>query len=340
MWTYLFICPFFIGGKIMCTCLSLKNNDFYFGRNLDLDYSFNEQVAITPRRYEFKLKNGNTFYNNYALIGMATVYDEYPLYAEAINEKGLGMAGLNYPFHDMYPEPREGKNNISPFEFIPYILGQCVSVKEAREILKDLWLDNVAYSDKLPLTVLHFMIADKDECIVIEHGKDGLMIYDNPYGVMTNNPSFPYHLENIKNYMHLSSDNSENRISKNIDIKPYGEGMGAIGLPGDFSSASRFIKTSFLKLNSYSDTDENSNVAQFFHILDSVVMVRGSVITGNNHYDITTYSCCANASKGIYYYKTYDNSGISAVNLFNEDLNGNKLIVYPLNKELMITYHN
>ena len=166
------------------------------------------------------------------------------------------------------------------------------------------------------------------------------MIYDNPYGVMTNNPSFPYHLENIKNYMHLSSDNSENRISKNIDIKPYGEGMGAIGLPGDFSSASRFIKTSFLKLNSYSDTDENSNVAQFFHILDSVVMVRGSVITGNNHYDITTYSCCANASKGIYYYKTYDNLGISAVNLFNEDLNGNKLIVYPLNKELMITYHN
>lgn len=324
----------------MCTCLSLKNKDFYFGRNLDLDYSFNEEVAITPRRYEFKLKNGSTFYNTYALIGMATVYDEYPLYAEAVNEKGLGMAGLNYPFHDMYPEPKEGMNNISPFEFIPYILGQCKSVEEAREVLKGLWLDNVPYSDKLPLTVLHYMIADENECIVIEHSKDGLLIYDNPYGVMTNNPSFPYHLENIKNYRHLSTNNGENLFGHDIDIEEYGEGMGAIGLPGDASSASRFIKASFLKLNSHCNEDENSNVAQFFHILDSVMMVRGSVVTSNKRYDITTYSCCVNASKGIYYYKTYDNLVISAVNLFKEDLDAKKLIVYPLNRELKITYHN
>ena len=186
----------------MCTCITYLNNDFYFGRNLDLDYSFNESVTITPRNYTFALKNGEIFKNTYALIGMATVYNEYPLYAEAINEKGLGMAGLNYPHHGMYPDPKDGMVNIAPFEFIPYILGQAATVKEALAILKNVWLDNVPYSKELPITVLHYMIADKDESIVIEHSEEGLKIYDNPFGVLTNNPSFPYHLENMKNYMH------------------------------------------------------------------------------------------------------------------------------------------
>ena len=324
----------------MCTCITYLNNDFYFGRNLDLDYSFNESVTITPRNYTFALKNGEIFKNTYALIGMATVYNEYPLYAEAINEKGLGMAGLNYPHHGMYPDPKDGMVNIAPFEFIPYILGQAATVKEAKAILKNVWLDNVPYSKKLPITVLHYMIADKDESIVIEHSEEGLKIYDNPFGVLTNNPSFPYHLENMKNYMHLSAVNAENRFSDKVDLKVYGEGMGAIGLPGDYSPSSRFIKACFGKLNAVSDGSENGNVSEFFHILDSVAMVKGSVITGNDHYDITTYSCCANASKGIYYYKTYDNSQISAVDMHKADLDGDKLVYYPLRKELSIYHHN
>lgn len=324
----------------MCTSISLKNPDFYFGRNLDLDYSFNEKVTITPRNYRFKLKNGEEYRNRYALIGMATVIDDYPLYADAINEKGVGMAGLNYPGHKMYPKPKPGKNNISPFEFIPYVLGQVQSVKEACELLKDLWLDDVAFSKDVPLTILHYIIADKDESIVIEHNDEGLKIYPNPFGVMTNNPSFPYHLENIKNYMHLSPENSINRMSDKLELKPYAEGMGAIGLPGDSSSASRFIKATFNKLNSYSEKDENSNVAQFFHLLDSVMMVKGSVITANNRYDITTYACCMNGDKGIYYYKTYDNLQVNAVKMFDENLDGEKLIVYELNRTLAINYQN
>ncbi len=324
----------------MCTCITYNNGDFYFGRNLDLDYSFNETVTITPRNYVFDLKNKTRFQNKYALIGMATVVNEYPLYAEAVNEAGLGMAGLNFPHHNMYPDPKDGMINITPFEFIPYVLGQAKTVKEARELLKDIWLDNIPYSDKLPITVLHFMIADKDEAIVVEHTDNGLNIFDNPVGVMTNNPRFSYHLENLKNYMHLSAKNAVNRFTDKIDLVPNAEGMGAIGLPGDYSSASRFIKAAFGKLNSVSNQDENSNVAQFFHVLDSVAMVKGSVITGNDHLDITTYSCCCNATKGIYYYKTYDNLQISAVDMHKVDLDGDKLVSYELKNVLSIYRHN
>ena len=324
----------------MCTCITLNNPGFYFGRNLDLDYSFNESVTITPRNYKFPLKNGKLFYNTYALIGMATVVNEYPLYAEAMNEKGLGMAGLNYPHHQMYPKAKEGMVNIAPFEFIPYVLGSCATVKEARELLKDVWLDDEAFSPQLPITVLHYMIADKDEAIVIEHSDEGLKIYDNPYGVMTNNPSFPYHLENLKNYMHLSAQNSINRLSDKLEIEPYCEGMGAIGLPGDASSPSRFVKAAFLRFNSLSKAEEIANVTQFFHILDSVMMVKGSVITGNNHPDITTYSCCASSDTLTYYYKTYDNMQISAVRMNEENMRGAKLTSFALNDKAVIAYHN
>lgn len=324
----------------MCTCITLKNNDFYFGRNLDLDYSFGESVTVTPRSYSFKLKNGTLFKNRYAMIGMATVVNEYPLYAEAVNEAGLGMAGLNFPHHSMYPDPVKDKINITPFEFIPYVLGQAASVKEARELLKDIWLDNIPFSPQLPITVLHFMIADKDEAIVIEHSDNGLLIYDNPVGVMTNNPRFPYHLTNLRNYRHLSPKNTDNRFSSKIELPSYAEGMGAIGLPGDYSSASRFVKAAFGKLNAVSDGSEEGNVAEFFRILDSVAMVKGSVITENDHLDVTTYTCCANATKGIYYYKTYNNISLSAVDMHKEDLDGDKLVSYQLNKELKVYYHN
>ena len=116
--------------------------------------------------------------------------------------------------------------------------------------------------------------------------------------------------------------------------------MGAIGLPGDNSSSSRFIRASFNKLNSVCNDDEESSVTQFFHILDSVSMVKGSVITENNNYDITTYSCCINTTKGIYYYKTYNNNQITAIKLNNVNVNDDKLSIYELIEKQQIKYIN
>lgn len=324
----------------MCTCITYKNGDFYFGRNLDLEYTFGEQVVITPRNYELKFRKLPSIFHHYAMIGMATVAQDYPLYAEAVNEKGLGIAGLNFPGNACYQKEDTNKKNVTPFELIPWILGQCASVKEARERLEELNLLDEAFAEKMPLSPLHWMIADKEECIIMECIKDGIHIYENPYGVLTNNPPFPYYQMHLNNYLNLSSENPKNGFAPEIPLNTYGQGMGAIGLPGDYSPASRFVKAAYLKWNSRSSEEENANVSQFFHILDGVSMVRGSVITPEGREDITTYSCCINADQGIFYYKTYDNNQIQAVRMQKENLDSEDLKIFDLELKQQILWKN
>ena len=314
----------------MCTCINLKTNDQYFGRNLDLEYRFNEKVVITPRNY---------IKNKYSVIGMATVSDDYPLYAEAANEKGLAMAGLYFPNNAYYNKPLENKINLAPYEFILYVLGNFKSVQEVKQIINDINITDVKFNN-FPLASLHWMISDDKDCIVVEQVKEGIKIYDNEIGVLTNNPQFSYHLTNINNYINLSPKNRKNTFSNKINLDNYSEGMGAIGLPGDSSSSSRFIRASFNKLNSVNNDDEESSVTQFFHILDSVAMVKGSVITENNNYDITIYSSCINTTKGIYYYKTYNNNQITAIKLNSINMSDSKLSIYELVEKQQINYVN
>lgn len=310
----------------MCTCITYTNNDFYFGRNLDLDTCFGETVVITPHNFPLIFRKAGHQDHHYAMIGMASANDSFPLYAEAVNEKGLAMAGLNFPGNAYYQKPDGEGLAIASFEVIAWILGKCASVAEAEEYLYEMKIVDLAFSDQMPPAPLHWMLADRERCLVLEAVRDGLKIYENPFGVLTNNPPFEYHRMNMNNYMNLTAESPRNRFADMLDLKLYAQGMGAIGLPGDASSASRFVRAAFLKWNSVAPKKEKANVSQFFHILDSVAMVRGSVITSQGTYDITTYSCCVNAGTGVYYYKTYDDSRVRAVNMYETDLDGNRLI--------------
>lgn len=324
----------------MCTCINLKTKDYYFGRNLDLEYRFYERVVITPRNYEFKLKKEGNFKTKYAMIGMATVVDNYPLYAEATNENGLSIAALNFPNNAYYEDVVEGKINITPFELIPWVLGNFANIEELKDVIKNINLINISFKEDIPLTPLHWMISYEKENIVLEQTKEGLKIFDNPIGVLTNNPEFSFHLTNINNYLNLTADVPQNRFSDEITLKIYGKGMGAIGLPGDNSSTSRFIRVAFNKTNSVCDEDEESSVSQFFHILDSVAMVRGTNVNENDKYDITTYSCCINTTKGIYYYKTYKNNQITAIKMNENNMNSTGLRVFGLIEKQQINKVN
>ena len=324
----------------MCTCIDFKTKDNYFGRNMDLEYKFNEKVVITPRNYEFKLKNGEVINTKYSLIGMATVINGYPLYAEASNEKGLAMAGLYFPKNAYFFDEDYEKLNLTPYELIPYFLGLFSTIAEIRDQIKILNITNKSFANGVPITDLHWMISDGNECIVIEQMKNGLNIYDNPIGVLTNNPPFTYHLANINNYSNLTPRYEENKFSLKIDLNQYGQGMGAIGLPGDVSPASRFVRAAFNKLNSICKSDEASSITQFFHILDSVAMVQGATITSQGKNDITTYSCCINISKGIYYYKTYTNNQITAITMTEKEKNKKELSIYELVLNQQIKYEN
>lgn len=321
----------------MCTAVAFKTKDNYFGRNLDLEYSYHETVTVTPRNFKFNFKGAESVDSHYAMIGMAYVKDNYPLYYDAINEKGLGAAGLNFPGNAVYFKPCKDKTNIATFEFIQYILSECGSVREARDLIANINITDTGFSADLPVATLHWIIADKDEAIVAESVKDGLKIYENPVGVLTNNPTFDMQMFNLNNYMHLSINEPVNNLLEGL--KPYSRGMGAMGLPGDLSSQSRFVKAVFTKVNSVCKDGEEESVSQFFHILSSVEQQRGCVKLGDK-YELTIYSSCCNTDKGIYYYKTYDNSRITAVDMYKEDLDGKELISYPLSVKQNILFQN
>lgn len=323
----------------MCTAITYKTKDHYFGRTLDLEYTYEEQVTVTPRNYEFEFRTKGSVKNRYAIIGMATVAENYPLYYEATNEYGLSMAGLNFPGNAHYFSMEEGKDNIAPFELIPWILSQCKDLKEARILLAKINLCNIHFSDRFPLSPLHWILADKEGAITVESIEGGLRIYENPVGVLTNNPAFDYHMTHLCDYMNVTPLSPENRFG-DVTLTTYSRGMGAIGLPGDLSSASRFVRAAFVKLNSVSGDSENESVNQFFHILGAVEQQRGCARLPDGSFEITVYTSCMNTDKGIYYYTTYENCCISAVDMHRCELEGKELYTYPLIKKQEIIRQN
>ena len=324
----------------MCTAATYKTKDFYFGRTLDYEFSYGDQIVITPRNYVFDLRNGSQLKSHYAMIGMACVMQAYPLYYDAVNEKGLGIAGLNFVGNASYRKPAGGKDNITQFELIPWLLGKCASVKEVRQALENLNLTDTPFSDNLPLAQLHWIIADENEAITVESVADGLHVYENPVGVLTNNPPFAQQMFMLNNYIGLSPKQPENSFAKDVPLSTYSRGMGALGLPGDLSSASRFARVAFTRMNAVSGDSETESVSQFFHILGSVDQQRGCCEVAEGKYEITIYTSCCNATRGIYYYTTYDNHRIMGVDMHAEDLDGTTLTCYPMIEEGQVSWQN
>ena len=323
----------------MCTAISFQSKDHYFGRNLDVDCSYGEKIIITPRKYPFNFRLEKSTDSHYAIIGMGIVADSYPLYFDATNEKGLSMAGLNFPETANYEEPTKNKHNIGVFELIPWVLSNCASVDEAKDLLQKTNVVAMDFNEEYHSTPLHWMISDRDYSITVESVEEGLKIYYNPVHVLTNNPEFPMQMFNLNNYMSLTREEPETRFAEGFDFYKYSRGMGALGMPGDLSSMSRFVRGAFTRLNSVCGNSESESVSQFFHILDSVAQTRGCVCV-EKAFEITAYSSCCNTDKGIYYYKTYENSQLSAVDMQRENLDRNGLIMYNLVNEQQINYQN
>ncbi|MEE1114180.1 MAG: choloylglycine hydrolase family protein [Eubacterium sp.] len=374
----------------MCTAATYLTKNHYFGRNLDLEFSYHETVTITPRRKPFAFRHMGTIGQHQAMIGMAFVVGDYPLYYDATNEHGLSMAGLNFPGNAVYNPVAEGKDNVASFELIPWVLSQCATVDDARRLLGRINVTDDAFRPELPPSTLHWMIADRKEAIVFEQTCSGAKTYADPVGVMTNNPTFDYHILHLQDYMNCSAGLPENRFTPESGhqsvlgsaahdepdqqaeagavpasawMNPYSRGMGGMGIPGDLSSASRFVKAAFTRMNSVSGDDEASSVSQFFKILGSVEQQKGCcrLDTGAKKSagarsastesmqssegmqnaagkqsmptcEYTIYSSCCNTDKGIYYYTTYENSRITGVDMHKEDLDGERVITYELRK--------
>ncbi len=290
----------------MCTAVSFRNRGFYFGRTLDNDASYGEEVVVAPR--SFKLWRGGG--EHYAIIGMAAVADGLPLYYDGMNEKGLCMAGLNFIGNARYGKEKAGAVNVAQYEFLPYILGTCGNVGEAERALESLNITDRPFRPDMPPAALHWMISDGARDIVIECTASGTNVFENPVGVLTNNPPFGMQLFNLNNYMSLSSGEPVNAFGRGVELTTYCKGMGALGLPGDFSSQSRFVRAAFLRNNYSPDKDESGDNA-LFNILGGVNVPRGCCRSGKG-WEVTLYTSCMDAEKGVYSYFTHADRAVKS----------------------------
>ena len=309
----------------MCTAINETRGRHIFGRTLDLECSWSERAVITPRYYEFKFRHESPLTKHFALIGIAHVSDGVPLYYDAANEWGLAAAGLNFGKSAKYSASKRCAHNIASFELIPWVLGQCKSVREAAILLENTAICGESFSADLPATPMHWLFGDATGAITAEPLADGLKVYDNPFGTLTNEPGFDYHLTNVKNYAALTPKAPHNTLCPEIDLPPYSRGMGALGLPGDFSSASRFVRAVFAKTHTLPEVSEADAVNRFFHVMNTVAVPRGCILTDGGAAVSTLYTSCVDTESLTYYFSTYDRCEIRSFNLFDAKLDSDAI---------------
>lgn len=273
------------------------------------------------------------------MVGVAYPAGGYPLYYDAVNEKGLAMAGLRFPGNACYRPSAPGRDNVTPFELIPWLLGQCADLRQARCLLEQINLLALDFSPELPLSPLHWFLADRQGALAVEPLAEGLRIWEDPAGVLTNNPPFDFQMRHLARFRHLSRETPENRLAPELDLVPDSLGTGALGLPGDNSSPSRFVRAVFARCHAVSGPGEAESVSQVFHILGTVAQVRGCV-RAEEGYEHTLYTACCNLDRGLYYYTTHESSRVTCVDLRREDLDGERLRVYPLLRQPGVLFQN
>lgn len=301
----------------MCTAIFDNKFGAYFGRTLDLECSFGEKVTRVSRGETLRFLHAGATTCKYAIIGMAHPTATQPLFYDALNDRGLCAAALNFPMFAFYHEKIDSALPLASFEVISYILSQCACVTDAISALDRALISDDDFSPSLKSRSLHWMIADKERAIVVESVKDGLKIYENPFGVMTNSPPFPYHTARLCEYSNLSPYQIENRLAPTIDLTPYSRGLGAFGLPGDFSSSSRFIRAFFAKestlLPPWESIDtKNKAMQRIFDILSTVSLPFGIARTAGGEPIYTVYTSLIDIERREYRYFTYADRNIKS----------------------------
>ncbi|MBO5646658.1 MAG: linear amide C-N hydrolase [Clostridia bacterium] len=323
----------------MCTVLTYRADDLYYGRTLDYERSFEEAVAVIPRRLPLHFRHMPDSEAHYAFMGMASTMGKEPLFYDGVNEKGVCAAALRFAASAVYHESKKKGHALASFEVIPYVLGSCATLAEVRAALANISVTGEGYSDELPPSPLHWFFADESGALVLESTADGVHIHDDPVGVLTNEPPFPEQMRRLSDYRHLSADPGENRLLPAVSLPLYTRGTGAIGLPGDLSSPSRFVRAAFTAGNAEAASG-TAAVSRCFQILDTVRVVRGCCQTEDGSASATVYAAVCNMSRGIYYCETEENRTPCAVMLRGENLDGNRPILYSLHRKEQILWQN
>lgn len=313
----------------MCSGIRFTDNagNMYFGRNLDWSFSYGEKVCITPAKYTLNSPFGAVYRTCFPIIGMGIIADDIPLYFDCANDRGLAIAGLNFPGYARYEtEAVCGKTNVAAYEFPLWVAGLHETVDEVEAAL-----ESVAIIDRPPCrdfesSMLHWIIADAKRSIVVEYTEEGMQVFHDDVDVLSNQPGFAWHAENLRNYLNVSSEAPAEQSWRNAALAPYGSGGGMRGLPGDYYSPSRFVRLAYLNANYPIKETEEENVSRLFHSLGGVSMIEGAARMLNGDFEITIFTGGFSSRTNTYYYSTYDDPRIRAVAMNDYDLQGSRLI--------------
>lgn len=313
----------------MCSSIRFSDSkgNMFLGRNLDWSVGYGQKVVITPKEYNYKSAFLGEMKPKHAIIGMAIVEENIPLYFDCANEAGLAIAGLNFPGYAEYAKDAvDGKTNVAAYEFPLWVVMNFTSVDEAEKVLKDVAIVAKPVSDKFPVSLLHWIIGDGKRSIVVEYTANGMQIFDNDVDVLTNQPGYGWHQENLRNYMNLFNAQPEKINWGKAEFKPFGSGSLMRGIPGDYYSPSRFVRLAYLNTHYPTKDTEEENVARMFHTLSGVAMIDGAAAMADGNFEKTVYTGGYSAATKTYYYNTYEDYEIKKVSLSDYDANGKDLV--------------
>ena len=330
----------------MCTAITLKTseNHHLVGRNFDIHPMNDLSVALVPREFEYVNRVTNEeMKTKYAVLGMGLFYENHILFCDGVNEKGLSCLMLQLSkFSTWSHKIRKDKVNIAPYDVAFWVLSNFSTISELMEDFKQLNIVALPDDQTALSTEIHWLVSDTSgQSIVIERTRDKLTVYNNKVGVLANSPTFDWHLNNLDCYINVKSEQPEETKWGQQMLSPYSNGFGTIGLPGDFSSPSRFVKAAFLRNHVNVGEGDESAISECFHILDNFVVPRGVVETPKRkECHLTKYSACLCLETQLYYYKTSSNQQIQVIDLNKENLDAKGLKLFPYPTRLTVHDQN
>ncbi len=314
----------------MCTGIRFSDgqDNLYLARNLDWTSGYGEQVVITPTGYAPRSPFGAVPSIQHATIGMGIVEEDTPLYFDAGNDAGLAVAGLNFPGYAAYATaPVEGHVNVAAYEFPLWVCSQFASVDEVEAALQHVTIVDKPINDKYPSSLLHWIIADAERAIVVEHTSEGMQVFDDDVDVLTNQPGFAWHHENLRNYLNTSPEFPPETELGRAHLTPFGSGSHMRGIPGDYYSPSRFVRAAYVNAHYPVKGSEEENVSRAFHTLQQVAMVDGCAAMGSGEFEITIYTGLFSSRTTTYYWNTYEDPAVRSVALADHPTDGDKLVL-------------
>ena len=314
-----------------CTGITIKPKDgsIIFARTLEFATDMKSNIIVVPRGMECVGtapgdKPGLRWKSKYGIVG-TNAFDTQAT-VDGLNEKGLHVGLFYFPGFARYQKvsPEDSSKALAPWELGLFLLGTCSDVKEAVAAAKSVLVGDVVQKDMGFVPPAHYIVTDASgKSVVLEHVDGELKIHANPLGVMTNSPTFDWHMTNLSNYVNMTVSNVPKIDVRGQAIKGLGQGSGMLGIPGDFTPPSRFVRAVAFSTSALPVATGKDGVLQVFHILNQFDIPKGAargIEHGREVADYTLWTSAADLKNLRYYYRTYENSRIRMVDLKAVDL--------------------